>query len=41
MSAGDSLLNAIVDDDELMRGALHGLLKEAGFLARVVARFAG
>jgi FixJ family two-component response regulator len=25
---------AIIDDDELMRGALQGLLKEAGFAAR-------
>jgi FixJ family two-component response regulator len=28
---------AIVDDDELMRGALHGLLKEAGFPAKAFA----
>jgi FixJ family two-component response regulator len=28
---------AIVDDDELMRGALQGLLKEAGFSARAFA----
>jgi|SRR5262245_56783587 len=28
---------AIVDDDELMRGALQGLLKEAGFPARAYA----
>jgi FixJ family two-component response regulator len=28
---------AIVDDDELMRGALEGLLKEAGFAARAFA----
>src|SRR5262245_44447071 len=28
---------AIVDDDELMRGALQGLLKEAGFPARSFA----
>jgi len=28
---------AIVDDDELMRGALRGLLKEAGFPARAFA----
>ena len=30
-------LIAIVDDDELMRGALQGLLKEAGFPARAFA----
>lgn len=34
MSAADSRQIAIVDDDELMRGALQGLLKEAGFSAR-------
>jgi FixJ family two-component response regulator len=28
---------AIVDDDELMRGALEGLLKEAGYAARAFA----
>jgi len=28
---------AIVDDDELMRGAVHGLLKEAGFPAKAFA----
>jgi FixJ family two-component response regulator len=28
---------AIVDDDELMRGALHGLLRAAGFEARTFA----
>jgi CheY-like chemotaxis protein len=28
---------AIVDDDELIRGALHGLMKAAGFLALVFA----
>jgi len=28
---------AIVDDDELLRGALRGLLKEAGFPARAFA----
>ena len=28
---------AIVDDDELMRGALHGLLRAAGFEARAFA----
>jgi FixJ family two-component response regulator len=28
---------AIVDDDELIREALHGLLKEAGFAARMFA----
>jgi FixJ family two-component response regulator len=31
---GNSSSIAIVDDDELMRGALQGLLKEAGFAAR-------
>jgi FixJ family two-component response regulator len=31
---GNSGSIAIVDDDELMRGALQGLLKEAGFAAR-------
>jgi FixJ family two-component response regulator len=30
----NSSLVAIVDDDELMRGALQGLLKEAGFSVR-------
>jgi FixJ family two-component response regulator len=30
-------LVAIVDDDELMRGALQGLLREAGFPARAFA----
>jgi FixJ family two-component response regulator len=33
--AGGSI--AIVDDDELIREALHGLLKEAGFTARMFA----
>jgi FixJ family two-component response regulator len=28
---------AIVDDDDLMRGALQGLLKEAGFISRAFA----
>ncbi len=37
MASQDSGLVAIVDDDELMRGALHGLLKEAGFPARAFA----
>jgi FixJ family two-component response regulator len=34
MAHGDSRQIAIVDDDELMRAALQGLLKEAGFPAR-------
>ncbi|HEY2904826.1 MAG TPA: response regulator, partial [Vicinamibacterales bacterium] len=34
MPEGSSRMIAIVDDDELMRGALQGLLKEAGFAAR-------
>jgi FixJ family two-component response regulator len=33
----ESGLVAIVDDDELMRGALQGLLKEAGLPARAFA----
>ena len=33
----DSSFVAIVDDDELMRGALQGLLKEAGLPARAFA----
>jgi len=33
----DSTVVAIVDDDELVRGALQGLLKEAGFPARAFA----
>jgi FixJ family two-component response regulator len=37
MAPGDARLVAIVDDDELMRGALQGLLKEAGYPARVFA----
>ena len=32
-SKGRSPLVVIVDDDELMRSALHGLMKEAGFQA--------
>ena len=35
MTQGASQVIAIVDDDELMRGALAGLLKEAGFPAQV------
>jgi FixJ family two-component response regulator len=34
---GTSSFVAIVDDDDLMRGALQGLLKEAGFAARSFA----
>ena len=34
MAEDGSSVIAIVDDDELMRGALRGLLKEAGFEAR-------
>jgi FixJ family two-component response regulator len=34
MIRGPVQLVAIVDDDELMRGALQGLLKEAGFSTR-------
>ena len=34
MPEGSSRMIAIVDDDDLMRGALQGLLKEAGFAAR-------
>ena len=34
---GDTAFVAIVDDDDLMRGALQGLLKEAGFAARTFA----
>jgi FixJ family two-component response regulator len=34
---GDARFVAIVDDDDLMRGALQGLLKEAGFPARAFA----
>jgi FixJ family two-component response regulator len=37
MAQGGSHLIAVVDDDELMRGALQGLLKEAGFLAQTFA----
>jgi len=37
MAPGDARLVAVVDDDELMRGALQGLLKEAGYPARVFA----
>jgi FixJ family two-component response regulator len=33
-TAGDSRFVAIVDDDDLMRGALQGLLKSAGLQAR-------
>jgi len=33
----ESVLVAVVDDDELMRGALQGLLKEAGLPARAFA----
>lgn len=33
----DTTLVAIVDDDDLMRSALQGLLKEAGFPARAFA----
>jgi FixJ family two-component response regulator len=34
---GNSTFVAIVDDDDLMRAALRGLLKEAGLLARTFA----
>src|SRR5262249_39335145 len=34
MANSDSRPVAIVDDDEMMRGALEGLLKEAGFPTR-------
>jgi FixJ family two-component response regulator len=34
---GDTTLVAIVDDDDLMRSALQGLLKEAGLPARAFA----
>jgi FixJ family two-component response regulator len=37
MPLGNSILIAIVDDDESVRGALQGLLKEAGLPARVFA----
>jgi FixJ family two-component response regulator len=37
MAPQESGLVAIVDDDELMRGALHGLLREAGFPAQAFA----
>jgi FixJ family two-component response regulator len=37
MAPQDSVLVAIIDDDELMRGALRGLLREAGFPARAFA----
>ena len=37
MPAPDSGFVSIVDDDELMRGALQGLLKEAGLPARAFA----
>ena len=37
MAKGDTTLVAIVDDDDLMRGALQGLLKEAGLPARAFA----
>lgn len=33
----NALLVAIVDDDESVRGALHGLMQEAGFDSRVFA----
>lgn len=36
-SEGRSPLVVIVDDDELMRSALHGLMKEAGFRALTFA----
>jgi FixJ family two-component response regulator len=36
-SEGHSTFVAIVDDDDLMRGALQGLLKEAGLPARAFA----
>ena len=37
MPPQESRLVAIVDDDELMRGAVQGLLREAGLPARVFA----
>ena len=37
MTHGKSPLVSIVDDDDLMRGALQGLLKEAGIAARSFA----
>ena len=37
MAPQNSVLVAIIDDDELMRGALRGLLREAGFPARAFA----
>ena len=37
MTHGTSRLVSIVDDDDLMRGALQGLLKEAGFATRSFA----
>ena len=37
MVAQESRFVAVVDDDELMRGALQGLLKEAGLPARAFA----
>ena len=37
MAPQDSVLVAIIDDDELMRDALRGLLREAGFAARAFA----
>jgi FixJ family two-component response regulator len=37
MAAQRATLVAIVDDDELMRGALQGLLREAGLPARAFA----
>jgi FixJ family two-component response regulator len=37
MAPRESGLVAIVDDDELMRGALQGLLREAGLPARAFA----
>src|SRR4029453_4756115 len=37
MTPQGAMLVAVVDDDELMRGALQGLLKEAGLPARAFA----
>ena len=37
MAPQDSVLVAIIDDDELMRDALRGLLREARFAARAFA----
>src|SRR5262245_14903902 len=37
MVAQGQVLVAVVDDDELMRGALQGLLREAGWPARAFA----